>query len=123
MGRSFATPRPEILVEDFTKNNSYYHPASDTHYQMLNRNGVLIQRRYQIGFDRQESNVDEKQIDYIVGSGNHMRTYVHRNPDGTLLELPLAWCHGLRQEARGSMVSRPGIEPGTRRLRVCCSAN
>jgi predicted CXXCH cytochrome family protein len=91
MGRSFSPPRPEILVEDFTKNNSYYHPASDTHYQMLNRNGVLIQRRYQIGFDRQESNVDEKQIDYIVGSGNHMRTYVHRNADGTLLELPLAW--------------------------------
>jgi predicted CXXCH cytochrome family protein len=91
MGRSFAAPRPEILVEDFTNNNSYYHPASDTYYQMLNRSGVLIQRRYQKGFEEKETNVDEKQIDYIVGSGNHMRTYVHRNADGTLLELPLAW--------------------------------
>ena len=106
MGRSFATPLPEILVEDFTKNNSYYHPASDTHYQMLNRNGVLIQRRYQIGFDRQESNVDEKQIDYIVGSGNHMRTYVHHNADGTLLELPLAWY----AEKGGYWAMNPGYD-------------
>src|ERR1700693_2743745 len=68
MGRSFSAPRPEILVEDFTKNNSYYHAASDTHYQMLNRSGVLIQRRYQLGFEGKETNVDEKQIDYIVGS-------------------------------------------------------
>src|SRR5208282_4731672 len=86
MGRSFSAPRPEILVEDFTKNNGYYHPASDTTYQMLNRDGVLIQRRYQRGFEGKETNVDEKRVDYIVGSGNHMRTYVHRNADGTLLE-------------------------------------
>lgn len=91
MGRSFSTVRPEILIEDFTKNNSYHHEASDTYYQMLNRAGVLIQRRWQQGFDGNEANVDEKRIDYIVGSGNHMRTYLHRNADGTLLELPLAW--------------------------------
>src|ERR1700719_1608342 len=73
MGRSFATPRSEILVEDFAKNNSYYHPASETYYQMENRGGVLIQRRYQRGFAGEETNVDEKRVDYIVGSGNHMR--------------------------------------------------
>jgi predicted CXXCH cytochrome family protein len=106
MGRSFAAPRPEILVEDFTKNNSYYHPASDTHYQMLNRNGVLIQRRYQLGFEGKETNVDEKQIDYIVGSGNHMRTYAHRNADGTLLELPLAWY----AEKGGYWAMNPGYD-------------
>jgi predicted CXXCH cytochrome family protein len=91
MGRSFSAPRPEIRIEDFENNNTYYHRASDTHYQMLNRNGALIQRRYQLGFEGKETNVDEKQVDFIVGSGNHMRTYVHRNADGTLLELPLAW--------------------------------
>jgi tetratricopeptide (TPR) repeat protein len=104
MGRSFSIPRPEILVEDFTK--TYYHPASDTHYQMLNRNGVLLQRRYQLGFEGQETNVDEKQVDYIVGSGNHMRTYVHRNADGTLLELPLAWY----AEKGGYWAMNPGYD-------------
>jgi predicted CXXCH cytochrome family protein len=106
MARSFAAPRPEILVEDFTKNNSYYHPASDTYYQMLNRNGVLTQRRYQLGFEGKETNVDEKRIDYIVGSGNHMRTYVHRNADGTLLELPLAWY----AEKGGYWAMNPGYD-------------
>ena len=86
MGRSFNAPRPEILIEDFSK--TYYHPASDTHYQMLNRNGKLIQRRYQLGFENKETNVEEKTVDYVIGSGNHMRTYAHSNPDGTLLELP-----------------------------------
>jgi predicted CXXCH cytochrome family protein len=106
MGRSFSTPRPEILIEDFEKNNTHYHPASDTHYQMLNRNGTLLQRRYQLGFEGKETNVDEKQIDYIVGSGNHMRTYVHRNADGTLLELPLAWY----AEKGGYWAMNPGYD-------------
>ncbi|HEY3743990.1 MAG TPA: tetratricopeptide repeat protein [Bryobacteraceae bacterium] len=106
MGRSFAAPRPEILVEDFTKKNSYYHPASNTYYQMLNRNGVLVQRRYQLGFEGKETNLDEKQIDYIVGSGNHMRTYVHRNADGTLVELPLAWY----AEKGGYWAMNPGYD-------------
>jgi predicted CXXCH cytochrome family protein len=106
MGRSFSAPRPEILVEDFMKNNTYYHPASDTHYQMLNRNGALFQRRYQLGFEGEETNVDEKRIDYIVGSGNHMRTYVHRNADGTLLELPLAWY----AEKGGYWAMNPGYD-------------
>ena len=106
MGRSFSPPRPEILVEDFSKNNTYYHQASETYYQMLNRAGVLVQRRWQQGFDGKESNVDEKQIDYIVGSGNHMRTYLHRNADGTLLELPLAWY----AEKGGYWAMNPGYD-------------
>ena len=106
MGRSFAAPRPEILIEDFEKNNSYFHPASATYYQMLKRGGVLIQRRYQLGFEGKETNVDEKQVDYIVGSGNHMRTYVHRERDGTLLELPLAWY----AEKGGYWAMNPGYD-------------
>jgi Flp pilus assembly protein TadD len=106
MGRSFSAPRPEILVEDLAKNNSYYHPPSDTHFQMLHRDDVLVQRRYQLGFEGKETNVDEKQIDYIVGSGNHMRTYLHRNADGTLLELPLAWY----TEKGGYWAMNPGYD-------------
>lgn len=106
MGRSFSITRPEILIEDFTRNNSYYHPASDTHYQMLRRGGRIFQRRYQVGDDGRETNVDEKEVDYIVGSGNHMRTYVHRNADGTLLQLPLAWY----AEKGGYWAMNPGFD-------------
>ena len=54
MGRSFSAPKPEILIEDFTKNNTYYHAASDTDYQMLRRGDRIFQRRYQLGFDGTE---------------------------------------------------------------------
>jgi len=58
---------------------------------MLRRGGRIFQRRYQITLDGKETKVDEKEVDYIVGSGNHMRTYTHRNADGTLSQLPLVW--------------------------------
>jgi hypothetical protein len=33
----------------------------------------------------------EKSIDFIIGSGNHARTFLHRSPRNTLIELPLGW--------------------------------
>ena len=106
MGRSFSAPKPEILIEDFTKNNTYYHAASGTHYEMLRKGDRIFQRRYQLGFDGQQTNIDEKEVDYIVGSGNHMRTYTHRNADGTLLQLPLAWY----AEKGGYWAMNPGFD-------------
>jgi tetratricopeptide (TPR) repeat protein len=91
MARSFFRPSPATQIEDFSRNNMYYHPASATYYEMLVRDGVYVQRRYQLGFDGKQSNIDEKQIDYVMGSGSHARTYLHRTPAGTLVELPLGW--------------------------------
>ena len=33
----------------------------------------------------------EKQVDYVIGSGNHVRTYLNRTAQGTLVELPVSW--------------------------------
>ena len=30
-------------------------------------------------------------VDYVLGSGNHARSYLHRTAAGTLIELPLGW--------------------------------
>ncbi len=106
MGRSFTTPDKAARLEDLTTNNSYYHQPSDTRYQMLLRDGKLVQRRSQPGFEGIETNIEEKQVDYVVGSGNHMRTYVHRNADGTLAELPLAWY----SEKGGYWAMNPGYD-------------
>ena len=89
MGRSFARLRP--TVEDFTKANTFYHPASDRHYTMYQKDGRYYQRRHQIGFDGRETNVVEKEIHFVLGSGNHARTYLHRTPEGRIVELPVAW--------------------------------
>lgn len=88
MGRSFARVRPE-LVPGFGK--VFHHKASDSYFTMLSRDGRYYQRRWQIGFDGKETNVDEKQVDYVIGSGNHSFTYLHLTGRGTLQVLPLSW--------------------------------
>jgi tetratricopeptide (TPR) repeat protein len=84
MARSFYRPEPD------NPTGSYYHPASETYFAMIQRDGKLYQRRHQIGYQGVETNVDEKQVDYVMGSGNHVRTYLSRSVTGALLELPLA---------------------------------
>jgi predicted CXXCH cytochrome family protein len=78
-------------VEDFTKANTFYHTASDRHYTMYQKDGRYYQRRHQIGFDGRETNVLEKEIHFVLGSGNHARTYLHRTSEGRIVELPVAW--------------------------------
>lgn len=114
MARSFYRPQPDHTVEDFTKNNHFYHRASDTHYLMLHRDGKYYQRRWQIGFGGKETNVEEMEIDSVMGSGNHARTYLHRTSRRTLIELPLGWY----AEKGGYWAMNPGYDtrhPATRR--------
>jgi hypothetical protein len=42
-----------------------------------------------LAFEGQQANRIEKQIDYVVGSGDHARTYLHRTGEGKLIELPV----------------------------------
>ena len=61
---------------------------------MVFRDGAWFQRRWQTGFDGKETNVDEKRVDYVLGSGNHSRTLLHLTEQNTLQELPLGWYCG-----------------------------
>lgn len=88
MGRSFARLRPE-QVPEFGK--PFHHKASASYFTMVAREGRYYQRRWQIGFDGKETNVDEKQVDFVVGSGNHSLTWLHLTGRGTLQVLPLSW--------------------------------
>ena len=101
MGRSFSRPG----AQDQTEGN-YYHAASDTYFQMTRRDGRYSQLQYQIGFDGKRTNELEKTVDYIVGSGNHSRTYLHRTSRNTLIELPLAWY----AEKGGYWAMNPGYD-------------
>lgn len=88
MGRSFARVDAEN-VPAFTK--TFHNKASDSDFAMIARDSKVYQRRWQIGFDRKQTNIDEKQVDYVVGSGNHSRTYLHLTSQNTLQVLPLSW--------------------------------
>jgi Flp pilus assembly protein TadD len=106
MGRSFYPLTAETAVEDFTSGLPFYHPASETYFTMVARAGKYFQRRWQIGFDGRETNVEEKQIDFVLGSGNRSHTYLHRTSRGTLQQLPLGWY----AEKGGSWGMNPGYD-------------
>ena len=91
MGRSLYRPGSQNAVEDYKTKNNIYNRASDRYYTMIERDGKLYQRRNQIGPNGDEINVLEKQVDYVIGSGNHVRSYLHRNAQGTLVEMPVSW--------------------------------
>ncbi len=105
MGHSFSRPKPATTIEG-SKKSIFYHQASDSYFSMVEHDGKYYQRRYQVGFDGKEANVMEKQVDYVLGSGNHSRTYLHRTKDNTLIELPMAWY----AEKGGSWGMNPGYD-------------
>ena len=91
MGRSFYRPQPQSMVEDFTRGNPFFHQSSGTWYAMVQRDGQYFQRQWRVSPTGQEIHVQESRIDYVMGSGNHVRSYLHRTARGALTELPLAW--------------------------------
>ena len=91
MAHSFHQPAAANTVAAPAPSTQFYHAASDTFFSITQHNGSFFERRWQKGFDGNPDNLSELRIDFVMGSGNHVRTYLHREPDGTLIELPLAW--------------------------------
>ena len=106
MGRSFYRPTSQNVIEDYVQKNTLDHKSSGMSYIMVERDGKFFQRRHTIGFDGKETNVIEQQVDYIIGSGNHARTYLHRTAQGKLTELPVSWY----TERSGSWAMSPGYD-------------
>ena len=104
MGRSFYRLQPRTSVEDFTRGNPFFHQASGTWYAMVKRDDTYFQRRWRVSPAGKEIHVQESQIDYVMGSGNRVRTYLHRTARGALIELPLAWY----SENGGTWAMNPG---------------
>ena len=115
MARSFFVPAATNTIEDYSGVPEYYHALTDTHYAMSIRNGQYFQRRWHLDTRGREINVEELRIDYVMGSGNHARSYLHRTGRDMLIELPLGWYPD--QGGRWGMV--PGSDtthPQTRRF-------
>ena len=72
---------------------------------MIQRNGKFYQRRYQQDSDGKEKNVFELEITFVIGSGNHARTYLNLSEGGVLTQLPVSW---YSQEERWAM--SPGYD-------------
>jgi Flp pilus assembly protein TadD len=101
MGRSFYRAEPEDI-----RDGTFYHESSGQYYTMYGRDGRFFQRRHQIGADGREFNIVEKEIHFILGSGNRARTFLHKTPGGQLVELPVAWY----AEQGGRWAMNPGYD-------------
>ena len=97
MGRSIAVPTTANLVEDVTRRNVVAHAASGNTYTMTARDGAVVQAR-DSGF--------ALRADFIIGSGNHARSYLSRNREGKYVELPVTWY----AEKGGYWEMSPGFE-------------
>jgi tetratricopeptide (TPR) repeat protein len=93
MGRSFGRVGATVW-----RDGEYFHPASEQHFTMYRRDGKFYERR--------STNVFEMTADFVLGSGNHARSYVHRTAGGRLVQLPAGWY----SENGGYWAMNPGYD-------------
>jgi len=82
---------------------TFDHRLSDRHYVIR---GKSIER-HQIDSAGQPFHIIEKSVAFSIGSGNHAVTYIHRTPQGRLLELPLSYYPKLAGYAMSPGYDRP----------------
>ncbi|MBL8898486.1 MAG: hypothetical protein JNM84_12695 [Planctomycetes bacterium] len=104
MARSLSPARGAARIEDFQR-ASFYHEPSRQHFAMRLEGEDLIVRRWQSDPQGRAIHVIERRIDWIVGSGNHVRAYLFREPSGELYAAPVNW---YTQEGRWGMA--PGYD-------------
>jgi predicted CXXCH cytochrome family protein len=89
-----------------------YHKPSDRHYTMLERDGRTYQRRHEVGVDGTATNAFEVEAHYVIGSGNHAQTFLHRNTDGRLFEMPVSWYSAPERRDKGEGSGYWAMSPG-----------
>lgn len=91
MGRSWTSAATADIIEDYTGNNTFFHQKSGFYYTMLRRDGKFYQRRHLLSSDKRPIFVHEEEVSYVVGSGNHARSYLRHHPNGVITQLPVTW--------------------------------
>ena len=89
MGRSFYPPTQSRVSADW-ENASFYHEASDRRYEMFRRGEAFYVRRYRID-DGRRTDILERRVTHVMGSGERALSFLHQTPQGRLYELPVSW--------------------------------
>lgn len=120
MARSFYRPSPDNLIEDYTRENHFYHAPSNRHYRMIQREGRFYQRRYQLDSGGRETNVLEREVTHIIGSGEHARSYLSLDGRGVLRQLPVTWYPQIRRWGMSPGYDHPDHEDFSRQVTHSC---
>jgi predicted CXXCH cytochrome family protein len=119
MARAFFRPRPETDIEDFSA-PPFYHAASRQSFQIVRDGERLVFRRWQTDEEARPVHVFETEVDWILGSGGHSRTYLYRAPGGEMFQLPLAWYSQTRKWGMAPGYDRPDHDGVLRQVRREC---
>lgn len=119
MARSFSRPRAGAFIEDFDA-SPYFHERSKQYFEMRRRGDALVFRRWQVAADGTPIHLFEQQVDWILGSGNHARTYLYATPGGELYQLPIGWYAATREWRMAPGYDRADHEGVVRRVRHEC---
>lgn len=90
MARSFYRPRPKTDIEDFEQNR-FVHERSGNIYEIKRTGERYVFKRFQEDAEGRPLNEFEVEIDWVLGSGSHSRTYLYQLENGEMYQLPLAW--------------------------------
>ncbi len=90
MGRSWTPISEAPVVEDWTKHNTIEVPSTGLRYRMTRRGGKDFIRQSIADGRGGETAVDERELAWVVGSGNHSRTYLV-SQNGHLFQAPVCW--------------------------------
>ncbi len=90
MGRSAYPMTAEVAVEDFTERNEFHDERSGLRYRMTARDGAYWMHQSLRDANGRESLVDERRIDWVIGSNHHSRSYVTIE-DGAWYQMPVCW--------------------------------
>jgi len=119
MSHAFYRPSRERVIEDFAHAH-YYHAPSQRHYEMRLEGDDYIFIRYQLDAAGQPINRFEHKVDWIMGSGRHVRTYLYQTESGELYQLPIAWYTQSGQWGMQPGFDRPDHNGVLRRIRREC---
>lgn len=110
MARSFAAATPAAMAH-LNGGTTFTHDKTGRRYEIFQRDGAFFMRRHELAEDGSPVNVFEKRIDYVMGSGNHARTYLHQYANGKLTEMPVGWY----AENGGFLAMSPGFDSAVHR--------
>lgn len=120
MARSFYRPSAENVIEDYTRENHFFHAPSNRHYRMVQQEGRFFQRRYRLDSDGNEKNILEREVAWIIGSGEHARSYLSLDEGGVLRQLPVTWYPQIRRWGMSPGYDRPDHEDFGRQVTHSC---
>jgi Flp pilus assembly protein TadD len=90
MGHSWYPLAEAIVIEDWTKRNTFDVAATGLRYRMFRRDGKFFMRQSIADGHGKDSAVDERELLWVVGSAHHSRAYLV-SVDGKLFQAPACW--------------------------------